>query len=189
MWGPTGPIDGERFLFSIGNTKDINYNNVNYNTLLLDYRRYFRILNRMCYATRLSLQVQEGREALRFFIGGSWSLRGYPRWEVWGQRILFISNEFRFPFLDALGFRFPFGGLTFRSIRGAVFFDYARVHEKNELLRNPRWDENMGSIGVGARVNIGGVLVLRIDFARRIEENFKSISNKIYTQFFFGWDF
>jgi len=187
IWGPTGPLDGERFLITLGKTKDITYNNVNYYTFLIDYRKYFRITNRMCFASRWSLQAQEGKEALRFFIGGSWSLRGYPRWDVWGQRIILISNEFRFPLLDILGLGFPFGGISFRSIRGALFFDYANVTEKQFLYQ--RWDKNIGSFGFGARMNVGGVFVLRIDFAKRIQNNFKAISNDVYTQFFFGWDF
>ncbi|RKY84422.1 hypothetical protein DRQ09_08680, partial [candidate division KSB1 bacterium] len=187
IWGPTGPLDGERLLVMLGNTSDIRYNNVNYYTLILDYRKYFRITNRMCFASRFSLQIQDGKEAQRFFIGGSWSLRGYPRWDIWGQKILLVSNEFRFPFIDTLWMRFPFGGVTFRSIRGAIFFDYANVNENNFLLR--RWDKNIGSFGLGMRINVGGVFVLRLDFAKRIENNFSSISKRVYKQFFFGWDF
>jgi hypothetical protein len=38
-------------------------------------------------------------------------------------------------------------------------------------------------------MNLGGVLVLRYDIGKRIENNFTSLQGGLFTQFFFGWDF
>jgi hypothetical protein len=46
-----------------------------------------------------------------------------------------------------------------------------------------------GSLGWGFRMNIFGVLTLRYDMGKRIEDNFKSFQDGLYYQFFFGWDF
>ncbi len=184
IWGPTGPLDGGRYLLSVGKTKDISYNNVNYYTYLLDLRRYFRMTLRSSFAVRILTMINKGKEAQRFFIGGSWDLRGYPRWQVWGQEVNFISTEYRFPFIDGIGVRFPFGGIGFSSIRGALFFDAARIND--ETFSDPAY---LGSMGLGFRLSLGGFLVLRYDIGRRFENDFAKISKNTYSQFFFGWDF
>jgi hypothetical protein len=38
-------------------------------------------------------------------------------------------------------------------------------------------------------LNLGGVLVLRYDFGKRIEDNFSRLQTGLFHQVFFGWDF
>ena len=64
-----------------------------------------------------------GKETIKFFMGGSWDLRGYRRWSIWGEKMVLFSQELRFPFIDRFAINFPFGGLGFSSIRGALFLD------------------------------------------------------------------
>jgi len=101
---------------------------------------------------------------------------------VRGQKLWITSHELRFPFIDQLGVRFPFGGITFGSIRGALFTDFGGA-----------WDhvyaQTLGSVGGGVRMNFGGVLVLRYDIGKRIEDNLARFQKGIFHQFFFGWDF
>jgi len=182
IWSPTGPIDGNRFNFTLAFTTDVQYSNVNYYTIIADYRQYFRISTRTAYAARIQLFYNEGKEARRFFMGGSWDLRGYSRWSLRGKKLWLTSHEFRFPFIDAIGVKFPFGGVGFGAIRGAAFFDAGAVWDD-------KYTETLGSVGVGIRVNILGALVLRYDFGKRIENNFTKFSNEFFHQFFFGWDF
>jgi hypothetical protein len=191
LWGPTGPLDGERFNLTVGNTIDVRASNINFYTIIADYRRYFRTGLRTAYAFRLTTQYNQGREGFRFFMGGSWDLRLYPRWQIWGQKTVLWSNEFRFPFIDQFAVAFPFGGLGFRAIRGAIFFDMGNA-----------WDDRLsyllGATGLGLRLNLGGFLVLRYDFGRRIlwrdiDRGLALNKFKLYPdirhQFFFGWDF
>ncbi|KPK95529.1 hypothetical protein AMJ80_05075 [bacterium SM23_31] len=192
MWGPTGPLDGERFLISVGYTKDINYNNVNYSTIIVDLRKYFRLTDWSALAVRLMTYRNKGREAQRFYIGGSWDLRGYSLWRIWGQEINFFSTEYRFPFIDNIGVRFPFGGLGLGAIRGALFFDAARIDDfEPQSIVNYAQDypQNLGSIGVGLRFNLGGALVLRLDIGKKLYDDFSKIGGNTFKQFFFGWDF
>jgi outer membrane protein assembly factor BamA len=191
LWGPTGPVDGERLNITLGNTIDVYHSNVNFHTIIFDYRHYFRLSRQITFATRLMTMYNEGKEATPFFMGGSWDLRGYRLWRVWGTKIGLISNELRFPFIDRFMLRFPFGGIGLNSIRGAAFLDVGNGwdHKLEEIL---------GSMGVGLRWRIGGVLVLRLDFGRKFlmtdAERFYDFSkieveNDWFTQFFFGWDF
>lgn len=182
LWGPTGPLDGNRFKFTLAYTSDVQYSNVSYFTVIADYRSYLRLGTRGSFASRFNVWLNEGQEARRFFMGGSWDLRGWRRWSIRGQKLWIASHELRFPFIDQLGIRFPFGGIAFGSIRGALFADAGGAWDR-------KYGETLGSIGTGVRMNFGGFLVLRYDVGKRVEENFSRLQKGIFHQFFFGWDF
>ncbi|MEN3038531.1 MAG: BamA/TamA family outer membrane protein, partial [Candidatus Kryptonium sp.] len=114
--------------------------------------------------------------------GGSWDLRGYERWSIRGKKLWLVSQELRFPFIDKFDIKFPFGGIFIGSIRGALFFDTGNAWDN-------RYTETLGSFGFGIRFNIGGVLVLRYDVGKRLENNLSRIQRSLFHQFFFGWDF
>lgn len=182
LWGPSGPLDGSRFSITLAYTSDIQYSNANYYSIIFDYRDYLRLSQRSAYAMRYWLWYNGGREARRFVMGGSWDLRGWPRWSIRGEKLWLTSHELRFPFLDALALQFPFGGIVFSSLRGALFFDAGSAWDD-------KYTETLGSIGGGIRMNFGGVLVLRYDIGKRIEKNFTRVQDGLFHQFFFGWDF
>ena len=180
IWWYTGPIDGSRYKISVGNTYDMRYSKVNYWTFLMDYRNYFRLGQSTTYAVRILTLLNNGRETRWFYLGGSWDMRGYKRFSIRGEKIVFMSQELRFPFIDYLNLKFPFGGLGFRAIRGALFFDAGNAW-------NDEWNGLIGSAGMGFRLNLGGFLVLRLDIGKRTD--FNHFSKGWFTQFFFGWDF
>lgn len=182
LWGPTGPLDGSRARLTLAYTTDVQHSNVSYYTIMADYRNYWRLSTRSALASRAHLWYNDGKEARRYFMGGSWDLRGWPRWEIRGQKMWLMSHELRFPFIDQLGIRFPFGGLSFNSIRGALFADLGGAWDT-------KYTETKGSIGAGVRLNLGGVLVLRYDIGKRIENNLANLQEGLFYQFFFGWDF
>jgi len=182
LWGPSGPIDGRRFSLTLAYTTDIQYSNVNYYTVLGDYRNYFRLGDRSALASRFWIFYNHGKESRRFVMGGSWDLRGFRRWSIRGEKLWLTSQELRFPFIDQFAVRFPFGGVSFWSIRGALFLDAGGAWDTS-------YRETLGSIGGGVRMNLGGVLVLRYDIGKRIEDNFRTFQDGLFHQFFFGWDF
>ena len=182
IWGMTGPVDGTRYNVTVGYTKDITYNNVKYWTLLLDIRNYFRLTNRITLASRLMTLYNEGKEAQRYYFGGSWDLRGYKRFSLAGEKIWLSSTELRFPFIDLLGISFPIIRLVFRDVRGALFLDFGNSWNK-------KYDDTLGSYGFGVRLNIFGVLVLRYDTGRKFINKFELVRGGKFKQFFFGWDF
>jgi hypothetical protein len=182
LWGPTGPLDGSRFNLTFAFTSDVQYSNVNYFTVIADYRTYLRLATRSAFASRYWLFYNNGKESRRFVMGGSWDLRGWDRWSIRGQKLWLISQELRFPFIDQFAVRFPFGGISFWSIRGALFFDAGSAWDD-------QYQQTLGSLGGGIRINLGGVLVLRYDVGKRIEDNFNRLQKGLFYQFFFGWDF
>ena len=182
LWGPSGPLDGIRARLLLGYTGDIKYSNVNYFTLIADYRQYFRLSFRSAFAFRSALFYNEGKEARRYFMGGSWDLRGWPRWSIRGEKLWLSSLELRFPLIDEIRLRFPFFGLGFFGIRGALFADAGGAWDTD-------YRSTLGSVGGGIRFNLFGILVLRYDVGKKIENNFSSFQKGLFYQFFFGWDF
>ncbi len=189
LWGITGPIDGERFNLTLGHTVDVQNNDVSFFTFITDYRRYHRLGRRSAYAMRLMGRFNVGKEAFRYFMGGSWDLRLYPRWRIWGRKLALMNHELRFPFLDRLILGFPFGGMGFSGFQGAAFVDLGQAWD-----RDYEFDEVLGSVGFGLRLRFGGILVLRYEMGRRFQvRDFSSPSlhwdKGLKKAFWFGVDF
>ena len=182
IWTLSGPMDGRRVALTLAFTSDVQYSNVNYYTIIADYRHYFRLAERSTLAARLWLFYNDGKQSRRFVMGGSWDLRGYPRWSVRGEKLWLVSTELRFPLLDRLSLQFPFTGISFWQIRGALFADAGGAWDR-------AYQETLGAVGGGVRFNFGGLLVLRYDVGKRIERNMTTFQSGWFHQFFFGWDF
>jgi hypothetical protein len=178
----TGPLDGMRFNLTLASTTDVQYSNVNYFSVMADYRRYFRLGLRSTVATRFEVLYNQGKEARRYFLGGSWDLRGWPRWSIRGTKRWLASCELRFPLLDRVGLDLPFGSIDLGVLRGALYADVGNAWDND-------YRETLGAIGAGLRFSLFGALVLRYDFGKRIENNFSRLQDGLYQQFFFGWDF
>ncbi|MEO8209013.1 MAG: hypothetical protein ABI840_00515, partial [bacterium] len=87
--------------------------------------------------------------------------------------------------LNVVALRFPLGiGLDFPGIRGGVFFDAGSAWDGEHNYGNV-----LGSIGEGVRMNVLGLIVLRYDFGKRIENNFTTIQGGFFHSFYFGYDF
>ena len=189
LWGITGPIDGERMKFTVGHTIDVQHNEVGFYTFIADYRHYFRLSRRTTFATRVMGRFNVGKEAFRYFMGGSWDLRLYPRWRIWGRKLFLINQELRFPFLDRFIIGFPFGGMGFHGIQGAIFTDLGQAWDHDY-----QFNEVLGSVGVGWRIRLGGFLVLRYEIGRRFQVSDLNSPNihfepGLKKAFWFGFDF
>ena len=149
--------------------------------VLADYRRYVRLGRRSAYAFRAQGLYSDGPNPRTFFLGGSLNLRGYPRRGLQGNRSVLINQEIRFPLVQRWLVHLPVGALEFPSIQGALFIDAGQA-----------WDEGepppfVGSLGGSLRMGLGGVLVLRLDLARRTD--FEKIGKKSHWDFFIGWNY
>ena len=185
LWGMTGPVDGERLNLTLGYTTDIENSNVNYYSLLFDYRKYFRLAQSLTFATRGQFFMNEGKEPRRFFMGGTWSLRGWARNTFKGTKMWLANAEFRFPILNLYDKDLPLGfNYIIPGIRGALFFDAGNAWDNSD-----NYVETRGSIGGSLKINAFGFLILRYDVGKRIENNFTHLQSGLFHQFFFGWDF
>ncbi len=180
LWYYTGPIDGWRLRITVGPTFNLKSNQIHNFTGLFDLRYYYRILSQLTFAQRTMIWVNDGIDIRRYFIGGSWGLRGYRINEIYGRKYIMFNQELRFPFAHSLALYFKRYAIGVAPIRGALFLDAGNA-----------WDYNrpdlVGSMGIGIRGLFLGGLVLRLDVGRRTD--FHSIDNNWFVQFFFGWDY
>ncbi|MDM7914455.1 MAG: BamA/TamA family outer membrane protein [Candidatus Eisenbacteria bacterium] len=181
LWLPTGPIDGHRMNFTLGLTMDIQRGRTESGLVLADYRRYLRLGTYSAYAVRLQGLFSSGPNPRTFFLGGSLNLRGYPRRAVQGERSLLLNQEIRFPLVQRWMLQVPLGALEFPMIQGAVFADAGAAWNEGWP---PPW---LGSFGAGLRMGLGGILVLRLDLARRTD--FKTLGDRNHWDFFVGWNY
>ena len=185
LWAWTGPLDGERLNLTLGYTTDITNSNINYYSLFFDYRKYIRLATPTALALRTQFFMNEGKEPRRFFMGGSWSLRGWPLNSIRGSKMWQANAELRFPLLNVVALRFPLGiALDFPGIRGGIFFDAGNAWDTKE-----NYGSTKGSIGAGVRMNVLGLIVLRYDLGKRIENNFTKLQGNLFHNFYFGFDF
>ncbi len=180
LWGPSGPIDGFRMHLTLAASLDLKKAKYYNSQINVDIRKYFRLTESSAFAVRGMYFRSMGEDPQRYYLGGSWDLRGYPRRSFHGKKLVLFNNELRFPLINRLFIGFPFGAMNFSAIRGALFFDAGKA-----------WEEDMerlaGSFGFGFRVSLGYVTVLRFDFARRTD--FKTVSKDFDFDFFFGWNY
>jgi hypothetical protein len=191
LYWMNGPVAGWRAALTAGYTSDILYANVSYFTVMADIRKYIRITRDITWASWAMARINEGREARLFVLGGSWDLRGFRWFDVRGQKMWFTSHELRFPILKAPSVMFPIlAPFGIASLRGALFFDAAHAwndgyHDVRPELRS---GETLGAAGIGFRLNLFGAFVMRYDIGRRYRDGFDT-QDKVFRQFFFGWDF
>ncbi|HEY6808885.1 MAG TPA: hypothetical protein VI160_08875 [Gemmatimonadales bacterium] len=166
LWLETGPIDGERYDLTAGLVNDVSHGRFDSWVAFGDYRRYFRTSLRTAVAIRLLGYYAGGERPRRINIGGSWAIRGYPNYGyIAGTRAWMGNIEWRFPITDYLTIGFPFGPLRFPGVQGAFFADYGRAW--TELTRRRG---NLGATGLGLRLPLGGLLVLRLDLGYRFAD-------------------
>ena len=107
IWGYMGPVGGTRYFLSFDKSiVDVLGSDLNYNSGYVDFRKYFRLTPSTQLAFRLSAATSQGAHPAIFYLGGGYTLRGYPDFEFEGNNMAFASLELRYPFIDRLVTRF-----------------------------------------------------------------------------------
>jgi len=180
MWIMTGPIDGWRMRLTAGPSFNFKSSEISNYTFLGDFRYYWRIHRNITFAHRTMSIFNGGDDVRRFYIGGSWFMRGYNYTEVYGRKFILFNNELRLPLAQSLTLNFGKSKIGFFPVRSAVFVDIGNA-----------WDYDfpgfIGSFGIGIRGALMGQLVLRLDIGKRTD--FKSVQKELFVKFFFGWNY
>jgi len=192
LWLATGPIDGARYNFTAGLVNDLSHGRFDSWLLSADVRTYLRTSLRSALAVRLQGYASGGERPRRVNIGGSWGLRGYPRYGyVAGTHAWLFNAELRFPIINFLTIGFPFGAARFPGVQGALFVDYGRAWTDATTARGV-----LGSSGLGLRMPIGPPLVLRLDLGYRFHSGDlgfyglpQSNRGTKFVDFFFGFNY
>jgi hemolysin activation/secretion protein len=122
-------------------------------------------------------------------IGGSWLLRGYPRFSVDGTHAWLFNSEWRFPITNYVTLGFPFGPIRFPQVQGAFFGDLGQAWYKNDYDGRV-----LGSGGVGFRMALLPGFVFRLDVGRRYSFNGRDTPlsdayRRHFVDFFFGYNY
>jgi len=181
LWLLTGPIDGQRMNLTIGQTVNLEGGKLENTQVLGDLRKYFRLGLRSSYAVRMQGWWSRGDNPEFFLLGGSHSLRVWPRRAFNGTRALLLNQEARFPLIRMFVLGLPIGNLELPEVQGALFVDAGSA-----------WDEGWpppwrGAFGAGLRMGFGGYMVFRLDVGRRTD--WRTIEPVTRTQFHVGWNY
>ena len=192
LWLPTGPIDGDRASFTAGVVTDLQNARFDSYVLTADVRRYFRTGLRTAVAARVFGFYSAGERPERVTIGGSYALRGYPRYAyVAGDRAAMGNLEWRFPLTNYLSLGFPFGEFRLPGVEGALFGDLGRAW--SELSTGRGW---LGAYGLGLRMSLFEAVVLRLDLGWRYALGDRTqyslplhFQGSRFVDFWFGFDY
>jgi len=158
LWGYTGPINGHRYSLRLNYSPGIGAHSLNFVTMKLDYRKYFKLGREYNMVFRLAGGFSGGKNPNTFFLGGTsgWlnyrtrnglrvrniddiyfssfevPMRGGYYYERVGNRFFINNLEFRFPLIRyfLMGWPIPIG---FQNIRGALFTDIGAAWYDNNF--------------------------------------------------------
>jgi hypothetical protein len=181
VWTIGGPMKGTRYYIASGRNFDLKGRGFESTSLHIDLRKYLRITDRIVVAERFITRNSWGGDLVLFYLGGPWDLRGYDFRRFAGRSIYLFNNEIRFPLIDRFSLTFPFGHVEMPSIRGAFFFDAGKA---DRFITETGW---LGSIGVGAELNLGYAPVIRVNFTRTTD--FDKISSDTRFGLFIGYNY
>jgi len=191
IYGYTGPYRGTRYRVSLGTTAG----GWMYSQFLADFRRYQQIVGPLTFSSRLLYYGRVGRDANQFsvYLGSPDLVRGHtsgsysrdecqsltnvtvasgcvPLARLIGEQIAVGNFELRFPLLTP---QMHFAPAGFPPIEGTVFYDIGMAWNKSSDIHwevdasnpNPNVRAPIMSWGVGARVNLFGLMLFRVDWA------------------------
>ena len=190
LWLETGPIDGTRWNFTGGVVTDVTHGVFENWVGSMDLRKYIRTSLQSAFAFRAYGYASEGTRPRAVAIGGSWLLRGYPRFSQAGTRAWIGNAEWRFPITNFVALGFPFGTVRFPQVQGALFGDLAQAWEKGGYESRV-----LGSTGVGLRMPVVPGFVFRFDVGRRFSLNApandsrRAYFSRRFVDFFFGYNY
>jgi Tol biopolymer transport system component len=184
VWTIGGPLMGWRYYVTSGATVDFlgrGYDNI---IAQLDVRHYIKVSSRVAIALRYVTRNAWGGDEQLFYLGGPWTLRGYPYNEFFGRTTQLVNTEIRFPLLDGLRIVLPFGPIEFPMFRGALFFDAGTTSRNTFEIFDTPW---LGTLGIGTELNLGFAPVLRVNFTW--PTNFDTIANDTGFELFIGYNY
>lgn len=192
LFGITGPSDGSRCNITYGKSIGISSDALRFSTFVGDLRKYWRLTDRYSVAARLLCAYTTGRDAQRFWIGGSENLRGYGDYSFSGYYVGFLNMELRYPFIDRFSMAFPLP-MEIRNLRGALFVDFgAACDSPDELVLTDSGDGgfrlNDLKLGFGAGIRFPiSFFLIKLDFAKNTD--FQEVSRATRVHFSLGTDF
>ncbi len=159
LWGPTGPLNGNRWKLTLERTIPIGGRSRDYWAMEGDYRKYWHIGGLYSVAFRAAAGASFGSNRKTYYLGGTTNyigstetnndvytvqgfyfskiitpLRGYDYFQFQGSKYSVVNLEFRYPFIEYLALGFPLP-LTLQQLTGAVFYDAGAAWSENTAFK------------------------------------------------------
>lgn len=202
LWGPVGPVDGQRVNLTVSSVMNVSEGTLESTDLLVDARKYFRTSLNTTYAVRARGRFASGDVPTFYYLGGPASLRGYPSYILNGTYSVLLNQEWRFPLLRPNPHLSGPAILLANGIWGGLFVDMGNAWTEDglyegsdgELHELGSWAGLLGSYGASIRYPLGGPFVVRFDWARRFEvedkrELFPDGRDGSHYSFFIGYNY
>jgi Tol biopolymer transport system component len=163
LYGPTGPLDGKRCMYSVSQSA---FSDLEYITHYTDLRFYRYFAKRFSFAFRLAAGASFGPDAQNFELNRFFDVRAYemPDAHPDYHRKAVSTMELRFPLLDYMKLGFPLP-IELGSIRGSAYLDVGAVWNDDDFkgYEDDRLKDLKMGFGFGPRFNLGFV-ILKVDF-------------------------
>lgn len=136
--------------------------------LTVDLRRYVPIVDRHTVALFSTTRLRNGAAGVDiapwqlFYTGGTNSVRGWPLGSLVGKNEMINTAEYRYTILKPKGWNLPFGIRYRGGLHLAAFVDAGTTWDEP---REFSLDRTIAGAGVGARLLVPFVGMLRLDFA------------------------
>jgi hypothetical protein len=201
LWGPVGPVDGQRVNLTVSSVFNVSENGLESTDLLIDARKYIRASLNTTYAVRARGRFASGDVPTFYYLGGPASLRGYPSDILNGTYTVLLNQEVRFPILRPNPYLDGVATLIANGLWAGVFVDVGNAwvpqglyEEDGELYEVGSWPGLLGSYGASFRYPLGGPFVLRVDWARRFSiddkrDLFPDEKDSPHISFFVGYNY
>lgn len=202
LWGPVGPVDGQRVNLTVSSVLNLSDTGLESTDLLIDARKYFRTSLNTTYAVRARGRFATGDVPTFYYLGGPASLRGYPSYILNGTYTALLNQEWRFPLLRPNPYLTGVASLISSGIWGGLFVDLGNAwsaeglyeDSEGELQEIGNWPGLLGSYGASLRYPLAGPFILRLDYARRfaLEEKrdlFPDGRDSPHVSFFIGYNY
>jgi outer membrane protein assembly factor BamA len=204
QWGYFHPTHGERMDLTIQQGVPFTSQYLSFTNIVPDIRKYFRLTERGSFAFRLAGGASIGKDPQNFYLGGGFTLRGYPYYTFYGDRDFLFNFETRFPIIDAIFFPIP--GLAFGYFRSLLFADWGAAwngdntiswrgnKEDEKYTEFTPWTNDGGFHLVHSKMSFGtgirwymGIGDFRLDWAWRT--NLQSVDAEPYVHVGLGSEF
>jgi hypothetical protein len=202
LWGPVGPVDGQRLNVTVSTVMNASEGALESTDLLADIRKYFRTSLNTTYAVRARGRFASGDVPTFYYLGGPASLRGYPSYILNGTYTVLLNQEWRFPLLRPNPYLEGPAILLSNGIWGGLFVDVGNAWTEQSLYEGDdgelhelgSWPGLLGSYGASLRYPLGGPFIVRLDWAKRfsIEEKrdlFPDERDASHWSFFIGYNY
>jgi len=193
IWSYSYPVQGNRTIFQYSQSIDISGQDIAISRFDADIRQYFRFWERQSIAARFLYGSIWGldQDLFPYEIGGFFTIRGHPFREYSGAQMALVNLEYRFTFIEAIQFGWPFR-FTLGSIGGLWFLDMGAAWDRNQFSlfdRKKRFDTVKASYGAGLRFVLLPFLIFRVDFAAPWNGRDAIPMNKWQGEFSIGFDY